>query len=536
MDRQIVYPGAIPLETDLLNTNKYALIGLAKLSASIMGEATYLRGLECTPTNPASMTINVAKGEIYSLQNTDGTAYSSLAADTTNSILKQGIILSSTALTLSAPTVAGQSINYLVQVAYSDKDSGATVLPYYNTTDPTAAYSGPAGSSATQNTVRSGICTVGLKQGVAAVTGTQSTPAADEGYTAAWVITVVQGATAITAANIGVSPNAPFLPANGLVDGGQKKTLTHAVDFGSTNAYAANYMPAITSLTDGMELTFKAKTSNTSSAKLAVNSHSAFPLLNIAGATLSGGEILSGGFATVKWNAGLSAWMLINSTGVGAALTNLGLGSTTLKGGLVGTPRIFTASATYTPTPGTRLVKLTLTGGGGGGAGAKATATSQSFSGGGGGAGATVIAYFTLTGVSTYAITVGAGGAGASNTSATSGGITSFAGLYTAAGGQGAQFGSATSAAGGAGGTASGGLININGGYGSDGQSGTFLLTGSGGNSYWGGGGRAANATAGVTGMAYGSGGGGVYDSGLTGTAFTGGAGKSGIAVIEEYA
>lgn len=224
MDRQIVYPGAIPLETDLLNTNKYALIGLAKLSTSVMGESTYFRGLECTPSDLSPMTIDIAKGEIYSLQNIDGTAYSSINADTTNSILKQGIVLTAASFTLTAPSTVGQSVNYLVQVTYSDIDAGATVLPYYNSTDPTEAYSGPAGASVAQNTVRSGLCTVALKTGVAAITGTQATPLPDEGYSAAWVITVAQGATAITASNISVSPDAAFLPASGLVDGVQKRS------------------------------------------------------------------------------------------------------------------------------------------------------------------------------------------------------------------------------------------------------------------------------------------------------------------------
>jgi hypothetical protein len=108
MDRQIVYPGAVPLDTDLLHTNKYAMIGLAKLSAALMGASTYLRGLECTPTTPTSMTVNVAKGEIYSLQNVDGTAYSSLEADTSNTILKQGLLLSSTSFTLDKLSSAGR--------------------------------------------------------------------------------------------------------------------------------------------------------------------------------------------------------------------------------------------------------------------------------------------------------------------------------------------------------------------------------------------------------------------------------------------
>ncbi|WP_369788054.1 phage tail protein [Rouxiella sp. WC2420] len=536
MDRQIVYPGAIPLETDLLNTNKYALIGLAKLSSSIMGASTYFRGLECTPSDSAAMTIDIAKGEIYSLQNIDGTAYSSINADTTNSILKQGIILSSTSFSLSAPETAGQSINYLVQVTYSDIDSGAAVLPYYNTANPTVAYSGPAGSSAAQNTVRSGVCSVSLKQGVAALTGTQATPLPDEGYNAAWIIAVAQGETAITAANISVSPDATFLPAKGIVDAAQSKVMTHGVDTGATNAYSVNFSPAITALTDGMELTFLANSSNTAGTTLAVNSLSASPLVNIAGLILAGGEIVSGGYATVKWNAAIDVWMLINSTGIGASLANLGLSSLSLQGGLLGIPKVYTTSGTYTPTSGTRFVKITLTGGGGGGGGANATTTSQSFSGGGGGAGATVVAYFTLTGVSHYAITVGKGGAGASNASAATGGTSSFAGLYSALGGEGAKLVSVTRAAGGSGGIAAGGVINIDGGYGNDGQNGAFLLTANGGSSYWGGGGRSSDGVVGLAGVAFGSGGGGAYDASLTGTAFTGGAGKTGIVVIEEYA
>lgn len=82
------------------------------------------------------MVINVARGEIYSVQNVDNSAYSSLAVDTSNTIMKQCIVMSSTAFTLTAPTIAGHSINYLIQVTYSDTDSGATVPPYYNAANP----------------------------------------------------------------------------------------------------------------------------------------------------------------------------------------------------------------------------------------------------------------------------------------------------------------------------------------------------------------------------------------------------------------
>jgi len=314
-DRIMVYPGAIPLETDLLYSNKFAMMGLAKLSSAMMGSTTYLHGLQCTPTSPASMVINVARGQIYSVQNVDNTAYSSLAADTVNTILKQGVVLSSTAFTLTAPTTAGQSINYLVQVTYTDTDSGSTVLPYYNASNPSVAYSGPNNSGTAQNTVRSGVCTVALKAGVAATTGTQTTPSVDTGYTAAWVITVAQGATTVTAANISVAANAPFLPAAGLVAAIQQCTMTYATDTGAANAYVAQFVPAIPTLSDGMRFTFKAKVANTGSSTFAANGGSAYPLYSHAHQALQGGEIIANGLIEVEWNSTLTAWILCGNSG-----------------------------------------------------------------------------------------------------------------------------------------------------------------------------------------------------------------------------
>lgn len=508
------------------------MIGLAKLSASIMGSSTYLRGLECTPSTPASMMINIAKGEIYSLENVDGTAYSSLDADTVNSILKQGLILSTTSFSLTAPAILGQSRNYLVQVTYSEIDTESTVLPYYNSANPSVAYSGPAGNGEVQNTVRSGECTIAIKAGVAAVTGTQTTPAVDSGYTAAWVITVAAGATTITAANISQAASAPFIPASGIVDGIQKKRLTHGTDIGSANTCIVNYSPAIAALTDGMELSFKAAYTNTGAATFSQNGLAASPIVSVNGSALTGGEIISGGSVVVKWNAALSSWSLISSTGSGAQLANLGIGSGTFKGWLMGAPKVFTASGTYTPTAGTKMVRVTVTGGGGSGGGSYGTSTSQLISGAGGGGAGTAIKTLAVTQGAAYPIIVGVGGASVSGANSSNvGGNSSFNGTVIGSGG-GLAGANSTNASGGSGGVPTGGDINIRGGNGSDGQSGTFLFAGNGGASYWGGGGR-AGAGSGAVGQAYGSGGGGAYSS--SGTALAGGAGMSGIVVIEEF-
>ncbi len=211
MDRQFVYVGAIPLETDLLSTNKNSMIGLAKLASAILGNSTTITGFAVTPTGPASLLVNVAAGETYSLQNIDATAYSSLAADTAHQILKQGISLDQTVLTCAAPTTAGQSINYLIQIAYQESDALPVVLPYYNASNPAQAYAGPNNSGATNNTVRKGVAIITAKAGISAVTGSQTTPSADSGNVGAYVVVVAFGQTQITAPNISLYASAPFI-------------------------------------------------------------------------------------------------------------------------------------------------------------------------------------------------------------------------------------------------------------------------------------------------------------------------------------
>lgn len=211
MDRVIVYPSAIPLETDVLSTNKNGMIGVSKLAHTVLGDGPWLQGLAVTPNSPAALNVLVAPGQIYSIQNIDGTAYSSIAADTAHTILKQGVSLDIVTLSTPAPATAGFSVNYLVQIAYQDIDGGATVLPYYNASNPAVAYSGPNNSGTANNTVRKGACVIAAKAGASAATGTQVTPAPDAGYIGAYVVTVANGATTVTAPNIVLYAGAPFI-------------------------------------------------------------------------------------------------------------------------------------------------------------------------------------------------------------------------------------------------------------------------------------------------------------------------------------
>ncbi|MDF7658293.1 phage tail protein [Erwiniaceae bacterium L1_54_6] len=553
MDRQIVYPGAIPLETDLLNTNKYSMIGLAKLAAAIMGASTYVRGLACTPSSPASMVVNVAAGEIYSLQNVDGTAYSSLAADTTHSILKQGVVMDATAFTLTAPTTAGYSINYLIQATYSDVDSGATVLPYYNAANPSVAYSGPNNSGTAQNTVRSGVCTVAIKTGVAATTGTQTTPSPDTGYTGLYVITVAQGATTVTATNIATYANAPIMPSGGLIDGIQRNTMRYAADSGAANAYVVNINPGILSLSAGMEVSFRAANANTTSSTLNVCGLGAYPVLNRFGAALIAGEIAANSLVKVRWSSLATSWFLVDATSAiptvptaaagnsstqAASTAFVGSAITNATGRLINV-QIFTSSGTYTPTTGTTKIVVEVQGAGGGGGSASASSTSTASVATGGGAGAYAKSILTTVPTS-QAVVVGTGG-----TAGIAGGYSSFGSIVASGGAAGGNNLSSSWSSGvilsrGAQtATASGGnLINSIGGSGGDAIYSNMgnCLSGAGGDSFLSkgafkiGGGSGNGATA-----VLGAGGSGANATQTT-TQYTGGSGGAGIVIIWEYA
>jgi len=211
MDRNIVYPGSIPLDTDILSTNRNAMVGIAALTAAALGSNVVADGLACTPTTPASLAVVVGPGSITQLSALDATSYGSLAADVTDQIVKTGINLQATNFSLSAPTGAGQSINYLIEAAFEESDADPVVLPYVNAANPAQPFSGPANSGAAQNTQRVQRVQLQVKPGAAGPSGTQVTPGVDGGWVGLYVVTVNYGQTAITAASIATLPQAPFL-------------------------------------------------------------------------------------------------------------------------------------------------------------------------------------------------------------------------------------------------------------------------------------------------------------------------------------
>lgn len=211
MDRQIVYPGSIPLDTDLLNVERSTMVALGYLAQATLGTNMVADGLACLPTSPASMSVTVGPGSITELGIVDATAFGSLPADTTDPLVKMGINLTATTLSCAAPTVSGQAINYLVEASLLESDATPVVLPYYNAANPAQSYSGPNNSGTAQNTQRLQRVQIALKPGAPGQAGSQATPPVDSGWVGLWVVTVAFGQTAITSANITLLPTAPFI-------------------------------------------------------------------------------------------------------------------------------------------------------------------------------------------------------------------------------------------------------------------------------------------------------------------------------------
>jgi hypothetical protein len=201
MDRTIVYPSAIPQDTDILNSNLDAMIAVGYLAQATLGTGTLFDGLACTQTTSPSAQVSVAPGSVVSNQTIDATAYGSLALNA-NNLVKIGVNTTPTLFTIAFPGTSGQSQNYLIEGSFLEQDVDPVVLPYYNSSNPAMPYSGPSNSGTPQNTLRQQTVALQLKAGTPATTGTQTTPSVDANWTGLYVITVANGATTVINSNI----------------------------------------------------------------------------------------------------------------------------------------------------------------------------------------------------------------------------------------------------------------------------------------------------------------------------------------------
>lgn len=220
MRRSLTYVGSQVYEWYDSAQAQNNMTALAKACAAAFGTGGSANGLSCAPTTVPSMAVTIGPGEIYQMEPLEATPAGTLPADTAHTILKQGIQLGSVnTSTMAAPGTTGQSINYLIQAQYQDSDisldpttgSNPVVLQFYNASNPSTPWSGPNNSGSVSNTFRDGVVALQVLAGIAAATGTQTTPNPTTGWIPLWVVTVAFGQTSITAPNISQHPSAPFI-------------------------------------------------------------------------------------------------------------------------------------------------------------------------------------------------------------------------------------------------------------------------------------------------------------------------------------
>jgi len=332
MDRQTIYAGQVPLETDLLKTQQNTMVAVAQMLQTILGQGTLfpttsattlVDSFTCTPTTPATLNIVLTPGNIYQMEDLEQSTWSSLPQNLATTIMKQGILLSPVTMGITPPATFGYSQVFLLEVQYQDFDTGATVLPYFNAANPQSPFSGPGNAGTAQNTVRQGKVAYQLKAGTAAPTGTQQTPTPDAGWTAIYTITVANGATTITSGNINLYPNAPYLATYGhlpqIPTGVQQCTWSYAVDAGTTNAMSATVSPQ-PALVPGSLVFIKVANTNTGAVTFNLNGLGAVAVHRANGAALSSGDINAGMVVALIYDG--SAWQVMNFEGFTSTTTN----------------------------------------------------------------------------------------------------------------------------------------------------------------------------------------------------------------------
>lgn len=223
MNRRITYATQLANSLFALQDQNEQMFDLHCLIDAILGETTELNGFACTPTSPASLTVNVAPGQIYSQEEIDatdfGTAPTMIPADP-RLIMKFAYTLDSTPFTFVPPVTVGDSRNDLIQIAFQEADGDSTGLSFFGgvtevtVSTPTGTTDIPVANNSITNNVnveRLDNVVFNVKVGTPAPTGTQVTPTPDAGYTGALVITTTQGVSTITAGEIAEYPGAPFI-------------------------------------------------------------------------------------------------------------------------------------------------------------------------------------------------------------------------------------------------------------------------------------------------------------------------------------
>ena len=208
MDRQFVYPGSIPLDTDILNLQRNVLVALDFLAQMTIGEGPVFDGLACTVGVDGS-SVTVGPGVGIGQLPLDPAGFGSLPA--------LGVVTSAIGCNLQpvslpiVPPASGLEQSWLIQASVCEVDSGEAVLPYWNAANPSLPFSGPGGNGGAQATQRLRRVSLLAKAGAVAAIGASTAPIADAGWVGLYEVVVTARPSGPLIGPISLAANAPFL-------------------------------------------------------------------------------------------------------------------------------------------------------------------------------------------------------------------------------------------------------------------------------------------------------------------------------------
>lgn len=198
MNRQIFWPSEGVVNTDFEKMQKDIMLSQGHFMQALLGSSSaFFSGLEATPVIPAALQVSVSSGSCFQLEQTDPTAHGSVAPDPTL-LMKQAISLLPQIFTVVPPTQTGYEVKYLIQSIFEQKDSPPESRNFRNPGTPT----GLPPIVQQVSTQRLCLLTLSTKMGVPALAGAAVIPDPDAGHIGLWEITVANGQTTLTNANI----------------------------------------------------------------------------------------------------------------------------------------------------------------------------------------------------------------------------------------------------------------------------------------------------------------------------------------------
>jgi len=193
MDRPIVYAGSIPLDTDLLRSGQYTKEALGRVLDSVYGQNVSSAMALPVTLSASALSLTVGPGIVNAWNKIDTTSIGAQGAGlATNGSGVTNQYLNETTQTVTIPSAGA---TYGIYAICSEQDTDNTVLPYYNSTNPSQTQAGPNNAGTALPTRRTGTMSF-----IAATTA--PTAATGQVVVELYTVTVPSGATNLSAATL----------------------------------------------------------------------------------------------------------------------------------------------------------------------------------------------------------------------------------------------------------------------------------------------------------------------------------------------